>query len=95
MLIIRPITSDDYPALMQIAIDTGVGFTSLPINEDLLRKRIKHSEESFVAQVDKPGDQGYLLVMEDTETGEIVGTSGIEAYCLKIKLIYEEALQCN
>lgn len=79
MLIIRPITSDDYPALMQIAIDTGVGFTSLPINEGLLRSRIKHSEESFAAQVDKPGDQGYLLVMEDTETGEIVGTSGIEA----------------
>ncbi len=79
MLIIRPITSVDYPALMQIAIDTGIGFTSLPINEDLLRSRIEHSEASFKAQVDKPGDQGYLMVMEDTETGEIVGTSGIEA----------------
>jgi len=79
MLIIRPITSADYPALMQIAIDTGVGFTSLPTNETLLRSRIEHSEASFAVETDKPGDQGYLLVMEDTETGEIVGTSGLES----------------
>jgi len=79
MLVIRPITSADYPALMQIAIDTGIGFTSLPTNEGLLRSRIEHSEASFKAQIDKPGDQGYLMVMEDTATGEIVGTSGVEA----------------
>ncbi len=79
MLIIRPITSADYPALMQIAIDTGVGFTSLPTNEGLLRSRIEHSEASFSAQIDKPSGEGYLMVMEDTQTGEIVGTSGVEA----------------
>jgi len=79
MLVIRPITSADYPALMQIAIDTGIGFTSLPTNEGLLRSRIEHSEASFKAKIDKPGDQGYLMVMEDTATGEIVGTSGVEA----------------
>jgi len=79
MLIIRPITSADYPALMQIAIDTGVGFTSLPTNEGMLRARIEHSEASFAANIEQPGGQGYLMVMEDTETGEIVGTSGVEA----------------
>jgi len=79
MLVIRPITSADYPALMQIAIDTGVGFTSLPTNEELLRSRIEHSEASFAADIKQPGDQGYLMVMEDTDTGEIVGTSGVEA----------------
>jgi arginine N-succinyltransferase len=79
MLVIRPITSADYPELMKIAIDTGVGFTSLPTNETLLRSRIEHSEASFSAQVTQPGGQGYLMVMENTDTGEIIGTSGVEA----------------
>ena len=30
-------------------------------------------------QVTQPGNEGYLFVMEDTETGTVVGTSGIEA----------------
>lgn len=79
MLVIRPIVASDYPALMQIAHDSGVGFTSLPTNEKLLRSRIAHSEESFAANATKPGNEGYLLVMEDTETGKVVGTSGIES----------------
>lgn len=79
MLVIRPISESDYPALMQIAHDSGIGFTSLPINEDILRSRIAHSVSSFELEVDKPGNESYLLVMEDTETGEVVGTSGVEA----------------
>jgi arginine N-succinyltransferase len=79
MIIIRPIQADDYDSLYQIAVDSGHGFTSLPVNEELLRSKIKRSEESFSAEVAEPGDQGYLFVMEDTDTGEIVGTSGVEA----------------
>lgn len=79
MLIIRPIVESDYPALMQIADESGIGFTSLPTNEVLLRSRIAHSEKSFTTQTTKPGNEGYLLVMENTETGEVVGTSGIES----------------
>ncbi|MAG75528.1 MAG: arginine N-succinyltransferase [Colwelliaceae bacterium] len=79
MIIIRPIQASDYDALHQIAIESGHGFTSLPVNEELLTKRINHSEASFNKNVSQPGDEGYLFVMEDTETGKVVGTSGIEA----------------
>jgi len=79
MIIVRPIQASDYDALYQIAVDSGHGFTSLPVNEDLLRNKINHSEDSFKTSPQQPGDQGYLFVMEDTESGEIVGTSGIEA----------------
>ena len=79
MLVIRPIRESDYQSLWQVAENSGVGFTSLPTNENLLRSRIKHSEESFATVTDKPGSEGYLLVMEDTETGEVVGTSGLES----------------
>lgn len=79
MKIIRPILEKDYPSLHDIAIESGIGFTSLPVNETLLRKKIARSEASFTDAVDSPGNQSYLFVMEDTETGEVVGTSGIEA----------------
>lgn len=79
MFIIRPIVEKDYPALMKIAHESGVGFTSLPINESLLRSRISHSEKSFATKTLLPGNESYLLVMENTRTGEVVGTSGIES----------------
>ncbi|ACA84952.1 arginine N-succinyltransferase [Shewanella woodyi] len=79
MLIIRPIRSSDFEALYQIAEESGHGFTSLPVNEELLRNKIARVEASFLKEVDKPFDEGYLMVLEDTETGEVVGTCGIEA----------------
>ena len=79
MIIIRPIQSSDYDALHRIAVESGHGFTSLPVNEKLLKKRISHAEVSFKSTVTEPGNAGYLFVMEDTKTGAVVGTSGIEA----------------
>lgn len=79
MIIVRPIQHRDYDALYRIAEESGHGFTSLPVNEALLKKRISHAEESFKKDVSQPGNEGYLFVMEDTETGAVVGTSGIEA----------------
>jgi len=79
MIIIRPIKAIDYDGLHRMAIDSGYGFTSLPVNEAILKQRIQHSEESFNLPLNKPSNQSYLFVMEDTQTGEIVGTSGIEA----------------
>lgn len=79
MIIIRPIQSSDYDALHRIAVESGHGFTSLPVNEELLKKRISHAEVSFKSIVSQPGNEGYLFVMEDTETGAVVGTSGIES----------------
>lgn len=79
MLVIRPITEADYPALMRCAEESGHGFTSLPVNEELIRGKIHHSVESFNKEVATPGTEGYLMVAEDTETGEVVGTTGIEA----------------
>jgi len=79
MVIIRPIQHSDYDALHRIAVESGHGFTSLPVNEELLKNRIKRADTSFNKQVTQPGDESYLFVMEDTETGQVVGTSGIEA----------------
>ncbi|MCE2572028.1 arginine N-succinyltransferase [Motilimonas eburnea] len=79
MLVIRPIQSNDLGALMVMAQESGVGFTSLPVNEALLQRKITHSIDSFEQDVKQPGDQGYLMVAEDTTRGEIIGTTAIEA----------------
>ena len=80
MLLIRPIQSADYAALHSCAVESGHGFTSLPIDQALLERRIARANEAFTkADVNVPGDEGYLFVMEDTDSGEIAGVSGIEA----------------
>ena len=79
MMVIRPIRKSDFAELVKIADESGHGFTSLPNNEELLAAKIARSEVSFTKTVDCPQDEGYLFVLEDTETGEVVGTSAIEA----------------
>ncbi|MGM0526340.1 MAG: arginine N-succinyltransferase [Pseudomonadota bacterium] len=80
MLLIRPIESSDYESLYSCAVESGHGFTSLPVDQTLLERRIERARQAFnKAAVEEPGDEGYLFVMEDTDTGEIAGVSGIEA----------------
>ena len=50
MLVIRPITAADFSALKQIAIESGAGFTSLPVNDARLTQKIAHAEHSFAGR---------------------------------------------
>lgn len=79
MLVLRPIQKTDFDALKTIAIESGHGFTSLPVDDELLSNKIDRSVKSFTKSVTKPYDEGYLFVLEDTQTGEIIGTTAIEA----------------
>ena len=78
-MIIRPVALSDLAALQQIAVESGPGFTSLVDDRDFLIRKIRHSMDSFNRHTGTPGDEGYLFVLEDQETGEIMGTTGIEA----------------
>lgn len=81
MKIIRPIVATDLPALLAMAETAGAGFTSLPPVPEYLAKKIALSEASFAADVDEPGHQRYLFVMEETDTGEVGACCAIEAAC--------------
>lgn len=79
MFVIRPIEKKDYAELLKIAEESGHGFTSLPVNGELLASKIQRAEQAFASpESDVPAEQGYLFVMEDVDTGAIMGTSGIE-----------------
>jgi len=79
MMRIRPIEPRDFDDLVRFAHESGHGFTSLPKNEDQLRLRIEHAQQAMRLADDDRGAAGYLFVMEDVESGEVVGTTGIEA----------------
>ncbi len=80
MLIVRPIKRADYSTLRLCAEESGHGFTSLPVDEALLNAKIASSIKSFEKQaVTAPTDEHYLMVGFDSETGEVAGTTAIEA----------------
>ena len=79
MLVIRPIEQRDFAGLKTCAIESGTGMTSLPVNDELLQRKIDASTQTFL---DKPAGKGeclYFFVAEDLETGEMVGTCAIDA----------------
>ena len=79
MVIIRPIQASDYNALHRIAVESGHGFTSLPVNQTLLEQRISHSQKSFQQNISTATNQSYLFVLEDLESQQVVGTSAIKS----------------
>ncbi len=78
MFVVRPIAKEDTDAFMALADLSGPGFTSLPDDKALLENRVKLSLDSFSREVKEPGEEGYLLVLEDSNTGKVVGTSAVK-----------------
>ncbi|AAX65233.1 TPA: arginine N-succinyltransferase [Salmonella enterica] len=77
MRVIRPVEHADIAALMQLAGKTGGGLTSLPANEATLAARIERALKTWSGELPK-GEQGYVFVLEDSETGEVGGICAIE-----------------
>ncbi len=79
MLILRPCEMTDLPAIERIAAVSAVGITSLPPDREKLYDKLRSSVHSFSSEVDVNGEEIYFFVLENTATGEIVGTSGVVA----------------
>ncbi|MDB5432145.1 MAG: arginine N-succinyltransferase [Caulobacter sp.] len=78
MLVVRPAGPSDFDALMELAVLSGRGFTSLPEDEPTLRERLELSKASFGAEVAAP-ESWYTLMLEDAETGAVEGVAGVKA----------------
>ena len=79
MYIMRAITENDMEAFVKLAFQAGIGMTSMPKNREILLQKVSLAIESFRKTVDLPGKEYYLFVLEDLQTGKIIGSSGIEA----------------
>src|SRR5262245_16503826 len=77
MVFIRPVAAADLDALIELASLAGVGLTTLPRDRELLSKRIRNSVRFFEKNIDRPGGESYLFVMEDSEEKKVIGACGI------------------
>ncbi|WP_369060170.1 arginine N-succinyltransferase [Caulobacter sp. 73W] len=78
MLVVRPAGPSDYEFLMELAVLSGRGFTSLPEDEPTLRSRLDLSQASFDGGV-APVEAWYTLMLEETDTGQVEGVAGVKA----------------
>ncbi|PWV61042.1 arginine N-succinyltransferase [Plasticicumulans acidivorans] len=79
MLLIRPIRMEDAPAFLALCEAAGPGMTSLPTDTARVEQKIATSLESFAKHVSEPGEEYYLFVLEDTDSGRIAGTCALLA----------------
>ena len=74
MFIARQATSEDVNSLMKLA--RTVHFINLPANRDLIARKVVDSRKSFRGQMKDPRQRQFLFVLENLNTGAVVGTSG-------------------
>lgn len=79
-MLIRPVKPQDHTQLLELAKQAGIGMVSLPPDPDVLQKKIECSVRSFAGNPVKPKEETFLFVMENPETSELVGTTGIFAH---------------
>jgi arginine N-succinyltransferase len=76
---IRPVQPADLDGLAGLALGIRDGLTTLPPDRDLLEHKIDESVRAFDKPVLRPAGEYYLFVLEDLESGEVIGTAGILA----------------
>ncbi|GLU32492.1 arginine/ornithine succinyltransferase subunit alpha [Trinickia caryophylli] len=79
MLFVRPGRLSDLDALERMARAAQPVLHSLPHDRQALEARVALSEDSFRAEVDFPGEEFYLFVLEDGASGKLLGTASIVA----------------
>jgi arginine N-succinyltransferase len=79
MLFVRPGRLSDLDALERMARSAQPVLHSLPHDRRALEARVALSEDSFRTEVDFPGEEFYLFVLEDSDTGKLLGTASIVA----------------
>ncbi|QBX37591.1 arginine N-succinyltransferase [Brevundimonas sp. S30B] len=78
MLVVRPANPGDLDHLLELAILSGPGFTSLPEDPDMLADRLDVSRDSFLGRLE-PQERWYTLMLEETDTGDVDGVGSVKA----------------
>ena len=79
MLIVRAARRDDIDEFVGLAEAAGTGFTSLSLGRDELAARLEKSLKAFESNIKSPGEEVYQLILEDTESGHVLGCAAIKA----------------
>ncbi|MGJ3232619.1 MAG: arginine N-succinyltransferase [Oceanicaulis sp.] len=79
MLVVRAARAADHDAFVELAAAAGPGFTSLALESEALNEKLVKSEQAFDGRLTDPSDCAYQLMLEDSETGQVLGTSAVKA----------------
>ncbi len=79
MLFVRPGKLSDLDQIEAMARAVRPILHSLPPDRRALEARLALSQDSFCADVDTPGEEFYLFVLEDSASGRLFGTASIVA----------------
>ncbi|MCP9222684.1 arginine N-succinyltransferase [Erythrobacter sp. LQ02-29] len=71
---LRASRPEDIEPLYEMAKLTGGGFTNLPADRDALGAKLERSRDAFSRTEETLGDDQFVLVLENTETGAVRGT---------------------
>ena len=82
MLVVRPAGPADLDHLLELAILSGPGFTSLPEDPDQLAERLDLSRDSFAGAL-QPQERWYTLMLEESETGDVDGIGSVKAAVIR------------
>ncbi len=80
MMLVRPVKISDHTEILSLAHEAGIGMTSLPEDAEVLKAKIEIAVASFEGSPQAKGDEHFLFVLEDTDTGKPVGTTGVVAH---------------
>lgn len=88
MIILRPAQLCDISNLERLAHDSGPMVSTLPAKRSHLLRKVEHSIHSFEQEVDSAGEESYLFVLEETLTGQLLGTGAINALAGNLEPFY-------
>jgi len=77
MLLIRPSQMSDLDDLMEISQAVGDGMTSMPACENAWREKLEASARAFSDAGKDDAVGTWFMVLEDNDTGKVVGTTAI------------------
>ncbi|MFW2851235.1 arginine N-succinyltransferase [Sphingomonas sp. TX0543] len=72
--VVRAARDEDLAHLYEMAKLTGGGFTNLPPDRPALKAKLDRSHAAFSQTSDANGDELFVLILENVETGEVRGT---------------------
>jgi arginine N-succinyltransferase len=75
MFVIRQANLEDAPTLLKLA--KMVHSNNLPPDSDILRTKLLRSRDSFAGKARTPLEREFIFALEDTDTGNLIGTSSI------------------
>lgn len=77
MLIIRPCNENDLDDLVHLSHTVGKGMTSMPADEKAWHEKIAASAKAFDYRQAPAPVSTYFMVLEDTDSGHVIGTTAI------------------